>query len=457
VTVSVVDEAGKPAPFVEVWRLLTPIPTAPASWTRRPRYELPLAYLDRALERFKAVPEFAGPTAMGGTVLGALADPILTGGQFACLDPADERGATSETIEVDAGLKGKLVIRYAALGLGYLPTRVERSLDPSDRHLSVKLVVRLDAASPWPSAWAHAFGRLRLEATMGSPSFRGEARMEACREEMLALAAKAEAAGEKAVAARIYAWIPLIPTRMDFDRVSPSGTRTRGYTREDELSERNLALLKKACALDPDNRCLRMKHLLFFPPAEAAERARQMEALLAGGDDLWPLFYVVLEDLYWRLGRDEEAKRVFERYERSDPLDPQNWPEHRRRREVRYLSLDAFHEGYLVEGDVNRADVYNTTPMLYAVRAGRVDLFDWLLAHGAKTPLAAEVGVQSLLSYRPAMVRRLLELDPLRLGPQTLAHMRDRPDLLQALDRPRWADREYCEEIRRLVQPKAQP
>ncbi len=225
----------------------------------------------------------------------------------------------------------------------------------------------------------------------------------------------AEMAGDFKSAAQIYSWVPFIPTVTTFDHTA-GDTRASGYTREKENSIRNLEVLAKASMLDPHNRYIQMKRLLLQPPKERNKQIKLMERLIEGGTDgLWPAVFKHLEDTYHAIGEQEKAYRQFLWYRGYEPEDRSNQTDIYKMRRTRYVSLDEFRQEYLISGDPNQKDEFKHLPVFYAVRAGRIDLYDWLLQNGAMPP-SYSLLTWAIVSKNPEMVRRILAPDSERAG-----------------------------------------
>lgn len=399
-SILVVDTQGHPLEGAQVWRVVVPKPLQICCPQQPTDQSISLAYLDRVALRYGRVAEFAQSWRPGFLTATEDLEPAI-----AYLVPSNAQGMTGEIIKYELGRPVSVTVKYLALAYGYTPASAQAVLT-RDKNPSLRIVLTRESAIELPAA---PYWKKYLEVRRRFSGEYEEQDTEAARTELLAAAASAEAAGDVRIAARIYAWIPYLPTSIAIQQ-SGDEVRVSGYEREDETSPRNVAMLRRAMALDPNSRYLRMKLALLEPRADRSQRIRQLEDLESGGrDDLWPQVFLRLEDAYYAAGEKDKALQEFQWFKQWEPDARENQAEMYRERRVRYLSLGEFRKDYVSAGDV-RVSTIADDPIYYATQAGRVDLFDWLLANGAKRPLEYMVVVQSVQSKRPEMVRRMLEL-----------------------------------------------
>jgi tetratricopeptide (TPR) repeat protein len=399
-SILVVDAQGHPIEGAQVWRVVVPEPLQICCPRQPTDQSISLAYLDRVAARYGRVAEFAQSWRPGFLTATEDLDPAI-----GYLVPSDSQGMTGEIIKFELGRPVSVTVKYLALAYGYTPASAQAVLK-KDKNPSLRIVLTRDSSIELPAA---PYWKKYLEVRRRFSGEYEEQDTEAARTELVAAAESAEAAGDVRMAARIYAWIPYLPTSIAIHESSDE-VRVSGYEREDEMSPRNIALLRKAIALDPQSRYLRMKLALLDPHADRSQQIRQLDALANGGrDDLWPQVFLRLEDAYYAAGEKDKALHEFQWFKQWEPDARENQAEMYRKRRVRYLSLGEFRKDYVSGGNVRVSSIADD-PIYYATQAGRVDLFDWLLANGAKRPLDYMVVVQSVQSKRPEMVRRMLEL-----------------------------------------------
>lgn len=403
--IHVVDEQGKPLKGIDVWRLVDPIPQV--NTQAPPQRSLLFAYLDRVAERYRHLAEFARPWRPG--FIAAVESELKS------LPPSDTEGRAGEVIKFMGGRTQTVSLRYTALGYGYYPAHVQTELAAGRNRLTLKIVLRRDTDIVLPTA---AYWQKYLDIQREfSKSY--ERNPEDSRTELMEAARDAEKAGDRKIAARIYSWIPFLPTLMTTDELR-GGIRVSGYTREDEFSTRNVALLETAAALDPENRYIRMKLLLVRPPTERDSHLRKLEALVSGGRaDLWPEVFERLETTYLAAGQRDQAKKEFDWFAEHEPADWRNRDSFAKGRSARYVSLDEFFRLYVGSRGPLSPDEHQRDALSYAVFSGRVDLVDWLVDGYVSQLDVSRMIFQAIQSRRPEMVRRVLEARAVAQGPAT--------------------------------------
>lgn len=448
--VEVVDVEGKPILAAEVWRVVNPRLREPLS-AKSARPDISFDYLDRVTQRYKDIPEFAGPGRPG--FFEALERP--TGNAFARSGPTDHRGHAREVLKFDGARPDLVQIKISALHYGYLPGQIKFQVKKGETPPIQRIVLRRDPNIQVPiTQYLRDFARIRYNSYGGSPDYKDDP--EAYRNELITIAQTAAAAGDFKSAARIYSWIPFIPTVIKFDNTS-NGIRVSGFERENETSNRNIEILKKAQSLDPSSTYIQMKLTLLQPPQAPREQVRVLEGLVnSNREAMWPSVFKLLENAYFVAGDREKAYQQLVWYRVYEPEDFRNQTSIYKSRRARYVSLSEFKQEYLIAGDPNKEDSFNTLPIYYAVQAGRVDLYDWLLKNGVATPLPGYVLIQAVFSKSPEMLRRILDTDPAitRINENDIFSARNRVNdiIKEASTNNRWENMARLEEMKKILQ-----
>lgn len=450
VVLKVVDEHGEPVFCASVWRVATP--RLEKLYYDEVKPQLSLGYVDRISRRYQYFPEFVNTYGPGEGAIpwwNSDSSSVLT-----VLTPTDKAGATRDVLKVQVQRPKIIRIRYAALKYGYIPGKVELEARAGERFMHAKIVLRRNpAVHPVDAPYIRTFDSVRYRSSLSGSG--GPNDMAPYRKELIKAAEQAEAAGDRKSAARMYSWVPFIRT-LRYSSDTSGRYAIYGYRALTERDAPNMAMLRKAAALDPSNRYVQMKLLLLDPPHRLEARAKALEHLIAGGtDDLWPRVFLHLEETYYQLGEKRKAHHWFVWFHNREPDDLANQTDRYKERLARYVSLDEFRQRFLIGGDVNKKDEFLAPPIYYAVRAGRVDLYDWLLAHGVKKPLPSYMINQSIDSQNPAMLRRLLNTGPAVTGITTDPHAYDNLESVLAditgVRKMTWSDVSALDEMERIA------
>lgn len=450
--VEVVDAEGKPILAAEVWRVVNPRIRKPLFANSAPP-DISFDYLDRVTQRYKDIPEFAGPGRPG--FFEAIEHPISTGYAFARSGPTDHRGQVREVLTFDGSRPDLVQIKISALHYGYLPGQIKFQVKKGETSPIQRIVLRRDPNIQVPiTQYLRDFARIRFNSYGGSPDYKDDP--EAYRNELITVAQTAEAAGDFKSAARIYSWVPFIPTVTKFDSTT-NGIRVSGFKREDEKSKRNIDILKKAQSLDSSSTYIQMKLTLLQPPQAPWEQVKVLERLVnSSRDTMWPSVFKLLENAYFVAGDREKAYHQFVWYRSYEPEDSRNQTDTYKSRRARYVSLSEFKQEYLIAGDPNKKDSFGQLPIYYAVREGRDDLYDWLLKNGVSTPLPLYMLVQAVSSRNPEMLRRILDTDPAitRINKISVFDQRIRViDLIKEVSTEnRWENMARLKEMEKILQ-----
>lgn len=439
VQVTVVDEADHPIMAAEVWRTATPLPWS--KWDLNRGGTAPSSeYIARISARYGGIAEFAHVPRPGFT------DPIPTQTPgFLALDPTDSNGHTDEVIKYELGRTGQTDIGLSAMSYCYESAIVQKQVPENTQDLKVRIVLKRDPSCALPTA---PYWKKYQEARW---KFSGknwkEGMAEPVREELMANAKSAEDAGDKKAAARIYSWIPYLPTATYFSRTSGS-IKASGYTREDEQSARNIELLEKAHQLDPENRYIQMKLLLIRPPVDRKNRIQALEKLIADGPDgLWPHMYIMLENSYYANGQNDKARQLFLSLKSIEPEYIHNQNDLEMVRRARYTTIQDFQRDYVTGNDPNKNDKYYKSAFYYAIRSGRVDLTEWLSTKSAQLPDFAPY--QAVCSRRPEMVAYVLQRFTRKMSNAELStYIKQIDDALEQ----RFDDTEDLQKIRKMLE-----
>lgn len=409
-TIMVVDESGRPIPSAEVWRIVVPPPQSYTTYSKRAgTSNPPLDYMDYLVKRYRDVPEFA--SYRGSGFVNPLPNP-LSKKWFESLTPTNENGLTQEIIKYQTGRPSTVASTYAALNYGYIPAAIHKEIKKDESELKIKIVLKRDMTVTLPIAsyWAK-YEEVRWRVSGGNWK---STEANIAREELIHAAEYAEKSGDNIAAARIYSWVPYIrpelyipPKTYPKDSSGYSLIAGPGYKREDERSTRNIELLKKAAALDPDNRYIQMKLFLLTPSANREQRIKVLEELInERKDDVWPEIFIELEELYYSVGLKQKSYQQFLEFKTLDPFDFRNQTDVYKARLIKHITVDEFVKEYILGNDPNKEDEYRHAPIFYAIKSGRVDIFEWLSNKNVKLPnnsmhLAIDSG-------NPEMVRKVL-------------------------------------------------
>lgn len=251
VTLRVLDEEGKAVPYVTVWGYLLP---------RASPLAIGADDLWRVTTRYQSSFEHA-------LLFRNLPVPYLT------VHPmGDQSGRFLHTIDYqnmegsDAKRPDRMSIGFTLMKRGYLPGRIDFAV-ANESTLSGTVILERDPQRPIESQpYVERFERLRYE--LSDPS-RNEnisegnhQRIDRIRNDLEETALQALDAGDRQVAARIYARMEYLPSIL-FIRGKPAG-----FSQSDPSSPQAKAYLAKAHALDPEN--VQVAAAVLF--AEGAER-----------------------------------------------------------------------------------------------------------------------------------------------------------------------------------------
>lgn len=180
--------------------------------------------------RFKNISEFASDG-----YFEALPNLVLTP-SLNSLNPTDKQGKTEEIIKYETNRSGSVTLKYAAMSYGYLPTSMQVIVKEGENPAPFRLILRRDLTIALPSApYWRQYHEIRKK--FASSNWK-EGEAEGARLELISAAEAAVNAGDRKIAARIYSWIPYLPTATYF-----ANNIASGYSRENERSERNINLL----------------------------------------------------------------------------------------------------------------------------------------------------------------------------------------------------------------------
>lgn len=404
IEISVVDEQGAAVPFADVWLVTSLIPVKASQYTAGDDREVSFDYLAWLANRYRNVAEYASVQRP------RILSPLPEHGYdqpFRILPTADPAGKTKTVIKYLVPRNVPVTIEAYALRYGYVPQKLRLQAARHEQHVGGTIVLRRDPGIRLSnSRYEKWFGEVRYDSKEDSPNHSDHP--EPDRRKLIKAAQEAEANGDVQTAARIYAWVPLLHTTIQF-RARSGRTLMTGFEREDELSARNLEILDKAHALDPANRYVQMKRVLLNPARDRKSLIADLEKLVSGGrDDLWPQVFIMLEKQYYLAGERDKARREFLWFRQSEPEYSSNKNAYLKIREARYISLARFKADYIVDGDINKRDRFRWQPMFYAIQAGRTDLFDYLVEMGAERRHTSWWFVQAIISGDVRMFRHLL-------------------------------------------------
>lgn len=404
IEITVVDEQGAAVPFAEVWLVTSLIPVKASLYNAGDDRDVSFGYLAWLANRYRNVAEYASEQRP------RILSPLPKHGYdtpFRILPTADPAGKTRTVIKYLVPRNVPVTIEAYALRYGYIPQRLRLQVPRHEQHVGGTIVLRRDPGIRLSnSRYEKWFGEVRYDRTEDSPNHSDHP--EPDRRKLIKAAQEAEANGDVQTAARIYAWVPLLHTTIQFGGRS-GRTLMTGFVREDELSARNLEILDKAHMLDPANRYIQMKRVLLKPARDRKSLIADLEKLVSGArDDLWPQVFIMLEKQYYLAGERDKARREFLWFRQSEPEHEYNKNGYVRVREARYISLARFKTDYIVDGDINKWDRYRNQPMFYAIQAGRTDLFDYLVKMGAERRHTSWWFVQAITSGDVRMLRHLL-------------------------------------------------
>jgi hypothetical protein len=321
----VLDETGRPIPFVTVWSAVAYQNPTTDEYVRYKR----LSHDDLwgAAKRYGYSHEFASPywSPVDGILYPGMTDQK---GEFVDHLTGSTEGRYNQPISPPVSAS------YVFFSDGYAPAIVDFALDGRD----VESTVVLKPTKPVYSDRADAlkFAAIRHELT-DEPRFvevseAGERRLADVEARLQSLAESAERQGDRLLAAHIYARMELVPvlTRVD--------GKLAGYRQIALGAPDRVIYLDKAIALAPDDPYIAMIDYLRSSSRDRAAFAmtdpKQLDAHLAGLDkfidaveipwlnahpDAWQRFKMGLVTDLRDTGRLEEARRRLDRLQHHEP------------------------------------------------------------------------------------------------------------------------------------------
>lgn len=325
VTVRVQDEAGKPLPFVTVWRSVVLNP----AHADKPDLYPNMDDLWRISQRYRDTFEYA-------LVFGLRPIPKV----WICV-MGDEKGRFSEVVDYqDITGKGNhfprpdpFLFGYTFMKRGYFPGKVSFNVPKGQDKVEAVVTLKRDPSEPLDDQpYMQTYDRIRYELsdTRKNTVMSGDAqtRLDEIRNTMEQAAQQALAANDRKSAARIYIRMRYLPELEYIDG------KIIGFAQTNVRSEHSKRAFQRASELDPDNLFVRMETIgfpsgspLIGTPEGIRIMTSRIEAIIAQyGVAAWPEMYAIRAGAYANLG-DYEKSRLL--YLEAAKLEPKytNWNE----------------------------------------------------------------------------------------------------------------------------------
>ncbi len=301
VNLKIEDEQGKPIPYVTVWGYVLPRESplainADDLWRQTIRFQ----------STFDLVTDDPGNKPLDKLEVYVLSD--VTGHCNYKIDYLYLEGSAAKVPDA-------MYVGFAVMKRGYLPEYIDFKF-AHENSMSAKVVMKRDVHHEIETkSYLSEFEKIRYELSDDKRneeiSLENDARLKGLRVRMESLAKNAEAVGDKAAAARIYARMRHFPAVL-FYNGKPAGY---AHVFPEPHSKESVALLEKAYLLDKDNPYLASKFLFrkmseiyainrktlysykSASEAESREYMAQLETLKGlmekHGEEIWPFYHAV--------------------------------------------------------------------------------------------------------------------------------------------------------------------
>jgi hypothetical protein len=320
VSVRIQDESGKPIPYVAVWRAIE-FDKKHIKDDRGSGY-LSVDDLWRVTQHYGELHDIicqVGDKPVAGLWVSTMANG--DGVFHEALNYAEALGEETQP------RPASLTFGYTFMKRGYLPGRVVFTTPKNSRRVEATVTLKRNPGEALETqAYLETFARLRYELSDIQRNTllteENRRRLVALAEQMEQAAQQAQAAGDKAAAARIYSRMRYLPSLQVVDG------RITGWNQGDPASRQARRAMEKAYELDPDNLYVwiqtyqRRRALLPNPTTEEriAATLREVELLIAAkGDAVWPQCFLDQAAAHALLGHFETAYRLYREAARREP------------------------------------------------------------------------------------------------------------------------------------------
>lgn len=327
VTISVQDEAGRPIPYVTVWKAYQPCQRIDRPL--KPQYPCLasddlLRQVNRYQEHFEIISEWNEP------VPSLVVPPMI-----------NARGTLQDILDFDASFGGnaprpeKQVIAYAFLKRGYQPEFAEIVANTHQSEFSLRITLRRDSSqTPARADYPETYDRVRYEISNATANremtLANHQRLKKLHAELEAAAEEAIQQKDRPAAARMYITLAHFPVIKMMDG------KPVGYSMADIESPEAQAAVARAEQLDPEDpymgSLLRQREGRSFIGGQNAwnsspERKAAFLAYLAKRENwvaqqrerIWPLFLAPQVYHYKRLGQFDKATAWLKQMQQIEP------------------------------------------------------------------------------------------------------------------------------------------
>lgn len=318
----VVDDDGRPIPYVTVWGYVSRLPEHEqnAVW---PKLFLHDDDLWRITQRYGNEHEIVSE-------YGDKPVPYLHVSPM-----VSEAGVFQQTVSYE-NITGKgnhyprpdpLTFGYTFMKRGYFPAKADFTIPRSQDRVEATVTLKRNPAEPLEhQPYLQTFARIRFELSdirkNKAMTEENRLRLEGLRSELEQAARQAVEAGDKPAAARIYARMRYFP------RILVINGQIAGYDQGDANTPEAKRAFDLAYQLDPDNTFIWSKTFRLrarFSAAATPEQKRvalltEVEKLIAAkGEQAWPECFSYRADVYGVKGEYEKSYRLHKEAERLEP------------------------------------------------------------------------------------------------------------------------------------------
>jgi hypothetical protein len=321
VAVTVLDETGKPVPYVTVWSAI--------EYDKKHVKDegnhrtLTVDDLWRVTLRYGELHDII--CEVGDKPVASLVVPVMGNADGVFHESLDYEGATGR--ENHYARPDPLTFGYTFMKRGYLPGRIAFTLPRNQNRVEATVTLKVNPAEAQETqAYLQTFARLRYELSDAQRNAalteENQRRMLALPDQMEAAAQQALAAGDKPAAARIYSRMRYMP------RPDVVDGRVTGWIEGDAGNRQARRAMERAYELDPDSlyvwmqTYMRRRSLLPNPTTEERLAAALYEVdklIAAKGEAVWPQYRVDQAAGHALLGHFEKAYRLYREAAKREP------------------------------------------------------------------------------------------------------------------------------------------
>lgn len=321
VDIKVVDEAGRPIPYVTVWFALG---VERAHQLNSGDFQhLDVEGLWRVTQRYGESHDIIsryGDKPLQGLKIRGMANE--SGILLHALDYAEETGKGNRYQRPDP-----LTFGYTFMKRGYFPAKANFTIPRSQDRVEATVTLKRNPAEALEhQPYLQTFARIRFELSdirkNKAMTEENRLRLEGLRSELEQAARQAVEAGDKPAAARIYARMRYFPRILVIDG------RIAGYDQGDANTPEAKRAFDLAYQLDPDNTYIWSETFLLrgrLPETAPLEQKRaqglaEVEKLIAAkGERAWPLCFSYRARGYALKGEYEKSYRLYKEAELLEP------------------------------------------------------------------------------------------------------------------------------------------